>query len=300
MNYTETTLEDLIQIDSLYTVHYFEYSYDFRFAGESHDFWEFVCVDKGMVRICMDTEELVLHKGDIAFHQPGEFHKVEAMGTNAPNLVVISFASTSPIMEFFQKKCLRIDERERSILAEILLEARKLFRSPLDDPFTTHMEKSETAPIGSEQLLKIELQYFLLHLLRRYYDSPELAPAPLAPNNTEIFKRVVTYMENHVNAHLTMEQICHENMVGRTHLQKIFHNEANTSVMDYFSHIKIDAAKHLIRSGTLNFTQISEQLGYASIHYFSRQFKKISGMTPSDYASSIKALTDKHVKNALE
>ena len=42
----------------------------------------------------------------------------------------------------------------------------------------------------------------------------------------------------------------------------------------------------------MNFTQISEQLGYTSIHYFSRQFKKVTGMTPSEYASSIKAMAD--------
>ena len=43
----------------------------------------------------------------------------------------------------------------------------------------------------------------------------------------------------------------------------------------------------------MNFTQISEKLGYTSIHYFSRQFKKVTGMTPSEYASSIKAMADR-------
>ena len=41
-----------------------------------------------------------------------------------------------------------------------------------------------------------------------------------------------------------------------------------------------------------NFTQIADRLGFSSIHYFSRQFKRITGMTPSEYASSIKALSD--------
>ena len=59
------------------------------------------------------------------------------------------------------------------------------------------------------------------------------------------------------------------------------------------SRMKIDTAKQLIRSEQMNFTQISEKLGYASIHYFSRQFKKVTGMTPSEYASSIKAIADR-------
>ena len=57
--------------------------------------------------------------------------------------------------------------------------------------------------------------------------------------------------------------------------------------------MKIDMAKELIRNKNMNFTQISDQLGYTSIHYFSRQFKKITGMTPSEYASSIKGISEK-------
>ena len=62
--------------------------------------------------------------------------------------------------------------------------------------------------------------------------------------------------------------------------------------MEYFFRLKVEAAKEMIRMSQLNFTQISERLGYSSIHYFSRQFKKTTGMTPSEYASSIKALSN--------
>ena len=63
-------------------------------------------------------------------------------------------------------------------------------------------------------------------------------------------------------------------------------------VIEYFSLMKINIAKELIRTNRMNFTQISEHLGYTSIHYFSRQFKKITGMTPSEYVTSIKAMAD--------
>ena len=56
--------------------------------------------------------------------------------------------------------------------------------------------------------------------------------------------------------------------------------------------MKIDFAKQLIRENDMNFTQISDFLGYSSIHYFSRQFKRSTGMTPSEYVSSIRALAD--------
>ena len=53
-----------------------------------------------------------------------------------------------------------------------------------------------------------------------------------------------------------------------------------------------DQAKLLIRENSLNFTEIANTLGYSSIHYFSRQFKKITGMTPSEYSGSIKKMIE--------
>ena len=128
MSYIGLTLEDSLHIDELFTIHYFEYTGEFLFSGESHDFWEFVCVDKGSVNICMDDKELTLHKGEIAFHQPNEFHNVSTYSQIAPNLVVISFKCNSPLMDFFRKKVLKIDEKERSLLAKFWLKHRTSFK----------------------------------------------------------------------------------------------------------------------------------------------------------------------------
>ena len=50
MNYKSIDLKDCITVDKIFTIHYFEYMSDFSFPGESHDFWEFICVDKGDVK----------------------------------------------------------------------------------------------------------------------------------------------------------------------------------------------------------------------------------------------------------
>jgi YesN/AraC family two-component response regulator len=61
-------------------------------------------------------------------------------------------------------------------------------------------------------------------------------------------------------------------------------------VMEYFKALKIEEAKTLIKESELNFTEISEKLSYASIHYFSRHFKRATGMNPSQFASSVKIM----------
>lgn len=293
MNYIGVNLEDTLRIDELFTIHYFEYTGEFLFDGESHDFWEFVCVDKGTAKIWMNDKELILHKGEIAFHEPNEFHNVSTYSQIAPNLVVISFRCDNPLMDFFKQKVLKIDEKERSVLAKIIIEAQNLFETPLNNPYTKEMLKKKNVPIGTEQFIRMHLECFLLGLIRRYSADEKKLQLPVTKSSADIFKRVSDYMEDNLSSRLTIEVICRDNMIGRTQLQNVFQKEVGMGVIEYFSKMKIESAKHMIRIGSLNFTQISEQLGYASIHYFSRQFKKLTGMTPSEYASSVKAMMDK-------
>ena len=102
------------------------------------------------------------------------------------------------------------------------------------------------------------------------------------PNET--YNRIIRYMEDHIHEQLTIEIICKSTLISRSRLQKLFQELHGCGVMEFFT---------LIRSNQLNFTQISDRLGYTSVHYFSRQFKKITHMTPSEYASSIRLLSEK-------
>lgn len=301
MGYNGVELKDSISVGRIYSIHYFEYMSDFSFEGESHDFWEFICVDKGEVGVTGGSSFTVLKKGDVAFHQPNEFHNVKATGDSAPNLVVVSFQCRSEAMRFFKKRILKIDETERNLLASIIIEARRCFDCRLDDPYLQNMPQKESDMFGSEQLIRLFLEQFLIHIIRRYsnpiiFDKklPKKTPQKTTKNRSdnEIFNRVVDYLESNISSHVTIEQICRDNLIGRSQLQKIFKERSSLGIIEYFSQMKIDAAKEMIRTNRMNFTQVSEHLGYTSIHYFSRQFKKVTGMTPSEYASSIKAMAE--------
>ena len=247
------------------------------------------------------SETTTLKRGDIAFHQPNEFHSVQATGKIAPNLVVISFHCEDEAMAFFCGKTLKIDETERNILASIIIEARRCLDCRLDDPYLQNMPRKRPDMFGAEQLICLYLEHLLIHLIRRYSNplalQKEIAKAEIpkstkSKSDAEIFSRVTDYLALRIAAAVSIEQICRDNLVGRSQLQKIFKERCGMGIIEYFTLLKINAAKEMIRTGHLNFTQISEQLGYSSIHYFSRQFKKSTGMTPSEYALSIKAMAE--------
>lgn len=294
--YESITLKEEFPIKEIFSIHYFEYMSDFTFAGESHDFWEFLCVDKGTVNVVAGTDTYSLNKGDIIFHKPNEFHNVKANGIVAPNLVVITFACNAPAMNFFKDKILQVGERERELLGQLIKEAKNTYAYGLDDPYCEKLVHQNEVPFGAEQLIKTYLQQILIRLVRTYSDSHVKVMLPesiLSNNDDDIFNKVKAYMESHIDCQLTLEQICKDNLVGRSILQKLFKEKVQCGVINYFCFLKINTAKQLIRNKHMNFTQVADSLGYSSIHYFSRQFKKTTGMTPSEYVSSIKLLTEK-------
>lgn len=306
MEYQGIVFRKELQINEIFSLHYFEYMSDFSFPGESHDFWEFVCVDKGEVLIGAGDKTHVLKRGEIVFHEPNEFHWVRANGSIAPNLIVISFSCQSPLMDFFRGKILHVDDAARGLLAKLITEANLFLEGRLDDPYQTILVAKQEAPAASGQLIQIYLEELLIYLYRKYKEfsvkqPPESyvgKPDKTMKENTdtETFNRIVEYLNLHLSSRLTIEKICRDNLIGRSQLQKIFQKKSGLGIIEYFSHMKIDAAKQMMRTGKMNFTQISEHLGYTSIHYFSRQFKKMTGMTPSEYTLSIKAMADRKLK----
>lgn len=299
MAYIGVSLSESIHIDQLFTVHYFEYSSDFIFSGESHDFWEFVYVDKGEIQVTADSQSYLLRRGEILFHKPNEFHSLAATGTIAPNLIVVSFSSSSIAMQRFENQKFTIDETERNLLAEIIVEAQHCFSDRLDDPFLTHMNKKNEGRFAAEQMLRLYLEHFLIHLVRRCLNSTssDIRFAPLIKSTKihsdhDVFEHIVGYMERHLDQALRLDKICRDNLIGRSQLHRIFHSQVGHGAIDHFSMMKIESAKQMIRNEQLNFTQISQKLGYSSIHYFSRQFKKLTQMTPSEYALSVKAISE--------
>lgn len=296
MEFYKYPLSKLFDIPQIVTIHYFEYGKDFSFQGESHDFWEFLCVDKGEVLVTAGSKTHLLKKGEIIFHQPNQFHSVTTNGVIAPNLVVVSFLCNSPDMAFFDDKILSLGERERSLLATVISEATDAFSTPLDNPYTRQLIKNETQKPGSEQLIKVSLEQFLIFLYRKR-GLPE-SGSPITKSvklkqDEETLTYIISYMETHIAETISLDQICHDNLLGRSQLQKLFRNRYHCGIIDYFCHMKINRAKELIREKNLNFTQIADCLGYNSIHYFSRQFRKITGMSPSEYALSIKAISER-------
>ena len=272
MTYVKTTLQHSIDIDAIITLHYFEYMKNFEFKGESHNFWEFLYVDKGTVAVRADDTWTTLYTGDIIFHQPNEFHAIKSIGKDSPNLVVMSFTSSSQAMSFFVNKSFTLSMEERVMISRIITEGRHTLATPMHIPSVEQVQLKEHAPFGSQQMILLYLEMFLITLIREHQEesgasiqhksSPEKESA-----GQERLSEILKYLEYHICEKLTVKDICNEFSMSRSAVQLLFHEQLNCGVIDYFNQMKIQRAKDIIRDGSMNLTEIAYFLQLTAIFF---------------------------------
>ncbi|WP_397333997.1 response regulator [Paenibacillus sp. YN15] len=93
---------------------------------------------------------------------------------------------------------------------------------------------------------------------------------------------------NYGDSELSINKVCSQLHISAGYFSSIFKKETKTTFVAYLLHIRMEAAKELLRTTDLRAMEIAEKVGYAEPNYFSFSFKKHVGMSPKEYRSSIK------------
>ena len=86
--------------------------------------------------------------------------------------------------------------------------------------------------------------------------------------------------EEHINF---SDYISKEAGYDYSYLSNLFSSVEGTTIEKYIIHQKIEKAKELLVYDELTLSEIAWQLGYSSVQHLSRQFKKVTGLTPSHF-----------------
>lgn len=291
MDFQLMPIKPEIEINGFHSIYYFEFDKTFYHPSEKHDFWEMVYVDDGCINAIVDGVGCELSKGQAIFHTPSEPHSHIANHRDSSNLVVICFACQSPMMAYFTRKIFYLDKDSQKILSLFLKEAKNAMgQLPGDYYNKSPLDFSHAIP-GSVQLMQCYLVEFLFSLIRsdeasvqamlHTSDSRRIAESSLV-NSIESF------IKENLSEPPSLPLLCEHFSLSRTYLCRIFKEGTGTSPVDYWIDLKMKEAKKLIREGNHNITQISELLGYTSIHHFTRMFKRATGLSPTAYKTSVR------------
>ena len=138
-------------------------------------------------------------------------------------------------------------------------------------------------PVSEEQLLSVttEVRDDCLRTL------PHARQAPVAEQTGDIVRMIKQYVrENIADSSLSLKRISETTLfMNADYVSKVFARKTGEKFSSYVSRKRIELAKALLAAGSARISHVAEQAGFGNdIQYFSRIFKKTTGMTPSEFA----------------
>lgn len=264
------SLNRQLVVRSIYTFFYQEKETGFFFPGESHSMLELTYVDRGSVHSVADGQELVLNQGELAIYGPNQWHVQYADVNVAPSFLTITFEVDGEGYEPLLNRVVSLPHSAIELLQELLREQDK------NDAYSADM-------------MLCLLQHLLLILLRQA-DAPStrLRTINSVQSDNATIRKAQQYITAHVRERLSVPVVAKYVDVSPSYLTALFHKNLQISPGDYIRRTKLQESKQLIREGEMNFTEIAAVLQYSTVHHFSRQFKEKFGITPSEYAKSVR------------
>lgn len=259
-----------LHIDGLYTLFYQEKEQGFLFPGESHPMLELTYVDQGSLHSVADGMDNLLEQGEMMLYGPNQWHMQYADMGVAPRFVTVSFEVAGCDLSVLVGRKFRAPQKAVTLLQLMLQEQERM------DPYSTDMILSLLAQL-------------LLTLLRESGEKTEkLKMSHSLHSENEIIRRAQQYISSHIRQKLSVPLVAQSADVSPSYLTSLFHKHLQISPGEYIRRVKLQESKQMIREDSMNFTEIAAALHYSTIHHFSRQFKEKFGITPTEYAKSVR------------
>ena len=267
----QLTADRKLRVEGIHTFFYQEKEQGFLFSGEAHPILELTYVDQGALHSVVEGQDILLKQGDLVIYGPNQWHMQYAEIGVAPRFVTITFdISVGDLTPLLNRK-FTAPQNTVTLLQQMLQEQEKM------DPFSCNIILSR-------------LELLLLLLLREDKEprAGKLQTSNAVHSENEIIRQAQQYISSHIREKRSVPLVARQVDVSPSYLTALFHKNLQISPGEYIRRTKLQESKQMIRENNLNFTEIAAELQYSTVHHFSRQFKEKFGITPTEYAKSVR------------
>ena len=285
------------EITALISVYYNNFAPSFRFPGERHNMFEFFYVVNGDMVTTINGEKYYMTAGDYIIVPPMLWHGMDPNKTYASAITVLFDAENYP----------------ETVLTGKLSSTGKQALTNLVTVYAKNVNVSEFHPkvlptqnyekdFGYSHALKLYVENIALTALQDYKQST-VSDVAASGKKDELAVEILDYLEKNYKENPSLQKIAEDLNYSVPHICRNFKHAYNESVVNYIIKLKIDESLKLIEQNEKTLRQISDELGFDSVAYFSRVFKKHTGFTPSAYrkfAVYSHLLNSKYLPNNFE
>ena len=236
-----------------------------------HEEIEILYFTKGESSISCDLKELKVQKGDIVFVNGKELHSGTVRGYGSAYFCIhvnTDFFHNLIGNEYVIFKNLIHDEDCSALLERIIdMSLCKNFRETIT--------------------LKNELYEFFSLITKRHVDSVlNEYDYKKQFKRLDTFNSIVEYINKNYNEDLNVTSIANQFFISPSYFAHLFKKKSGKSVIEYINEVRINRAKSFLEKEDTSIGSIALLVGFGDINYFSRKFKALVGMTPTEYKKS--------------
>lgn len=124
------------------------------------------------------------------------------------------------------------------------------------------------------------LEILLIKILRHQHFDLEVGKQSKATKDISFIKH---YLETYYHESIQLEDLASMTHLSRFYISHSFKKEIGMSPMEYLIAIRIKESKILLRTTNYSISQVADIVGFTTPTYFSKQFRKSTGISPTDY-----------------
>ena len=214
------------------------------------------------------TQPDELHGGVDATLEPGEWYwlRLKFPGASKP-LPELSAATTKKL------------KRDFAAMTNHLFAGSMQLRGCFARLIEEHRQPGAHGPL----MARLILHELLVTVIRDYAKASATAQTGTA-FLSEPIQRAVEWIQEHLKEELpSIDDIAVQVGLSESHFRRRFHEETGFSPLEYVTRQRVLRAKELLHDDRLSITRLAFDLGFQSSGYFAQVFRKMTGMTPSDY-----------------
>lgn len=267
--YRECPIDGIVRIASLFTFSKRRFESGYIFKGESHDFYEVVCVLDGKAGITADKNVYLLSAGQMIVHPPMEFHALWSDRGSEPEILIFSFRA-----EEFPALLRGVYALSPELIGELKeihrLAQRAFSLGEIDVGSVTEAHRAAT--------VCKRLELFLLSVLFSGKD----ANSEYKGRSAENYYHVLSVMERKLCEGLSVSELAALCRMSVPALEKTVYRYSGCGVKSYYNGLRMQKACEMLRGGE-SVKETALALGFSNQNYFSYTFKKWAGCSPSQY-----------------